>query len=150
MNDHPDRPRVESVNISPGGKPKPPVPRGVLTPGGFEGDGRDHAKHYKPDRAVSLVDAEVFPLLSGAGGNVGPGDLGENLTVRGVAVRRLLPGTRLRFTGGVEIELTEPHKPCALPGGGEPIVIGSMARVLTPGVIEPGAEVFAGTDEAPE
>jgi len=138
----PARPRVVSVNVSPGGKPKTPVARGVLTPSGFEGDGREHSKHYKPDRAVSLVDAETFPMLSAGDERVGPGTMGENLTVAGLNVRRLVPGTRLRLRGGAEVELTEAHKPCALPGSAEEtLVIGFMARVITPGTIRPGEEI---------
>jgi MOSC domain-containing protein YiiM len=132
---------VVSVNVSLGGKPKTPIARGVLTPGGFEGDGRDHAKHYKPDRAVSLIDAEIFAQMSEGGEPVGPGSLGENLTLREVNVRNMAVGTRLRIAGGVEVALTEPHKPCTMPDGTQVVFVGYMARVLTPGEILPGASV---------
>lgn len=135
-----ERARVVSVNVSPGGKPKTPVLRGRLSEAGFDGDGREHSHHYKPDRAVSLIDAETFPGMGAGGGAAYPGELGENLTVQGLNARNLPLGARLRFAGGVEIEITSRHKPCSSPTG-EPRIIGCFARVITPGDILPGEAV---------
>lgn len=134
--------RVVSVNTSPGGKPKTPVARGRLTVAGFEGDGRPHGTHYKPDRAVSLMDAEAGAGLGANGGDAAPGELGENLTVRGLGARVLPLGARLRLEGGVELEITERHKPCSAPDGGEARIIGCFARVVTSGEVAAGERVW--------
>lgn len=133
--------RVLSVNVSPGGKPKTPVAVGRLGIARFEGDGREHSTHYKPDRAVSLVDAEALSGLGAGGGDAVPGEMGENLTISGLNARSLPLGTRLLLAGGVQLETTELHKPCSTPDSGEPRVIGCFARVITPGEIRPGESV---------
>ena len=78
---------------------------------GLEGDGRHHAKHDKPSRAVSLLDLEQLEELAREGLVFRPGELGENLTVSGANVRNLLPGTRLRV-GTTILQIEEPRIPC--------------------------------------
>lgn len=142
-------PVVTAIHISPGGIPKRPIEAVRVTVGGLEGDGRAHAKHVKPIRAVSLLDEEILDALRREGYPVGPGTLGENLTVRHLHVQRLMPGTRLSFSGGVEIELTEPRKPCFVldavhPALQENVVgrIGYLARVIRTGILRAGAAII--------
>lgn len=144
----PDIPRVISVNVSTGGIPKRPVPEARVLAACIEGDGRDHAKHDKADRAISLLDDEMLAVLRAEGYDVTPGALGENLTVRGLGLQEMAPGMRLRFTGGVEIELTEERKPCFVldsihPSLKEAVVgrCGFLARVVTEGTLAAGAEI---------
>ena len=106
------RPTVVSVNISPGGIPKRPIEVGEVTTDGIAGDGHDHEKHSTPLQAISLFDIEDLDDLAGEGFDVGPGALGENLTVRDLNVDALQPGDRLRLSGGVELEFTKIRKPC--------------------------------------
>lgn len=79
---------------------------------GLVGDGHEHEKHVRPHRAVLIQDVEKLEELVREGYAVAPGILGENLTVRGLDVQRLSPGTRLRFEDGPLIELSEPRRPC--------------------------------------
>ncbi len=144
-------PTVVSLNISPGGVPKRSVDQARVTLDGLEGDGRDHPKHIKPTRAVSLLDYEIIETLRQEGYSVGPGVLGENLSVRHLNVQSLMPGTRLTFAGGVVIELVEPRKPCFVLGAIDPALeketvgrIGYMARVITEGVIRAGETISVG------
>lgn len=62
-------------------------------------------------RQVHLMHAELFEELAQAGYTVRPGDLGENVTTRGVDLLGLPRGTRLR-TGAALIELTGLRNPC--------------------------------------
>lgn len=137
-----------SVNISKGGIPKLPVERAQVTEVGLVGDGQAHAKHTRPSRAVSLLDLEIIGQLQAEGFAVAPGALGENLTVRGLDRGAMVVGTRLRFSGGVELELAEVRKPCFVLDAVDPTLkevtvgrIGWMARVVTPGWIAPGETI---------
>ena len=141
-------PEIVSINTSPGGIPKRPVAEALVTLDGLAGDGRAHAKHVKPIRAVSLLDEELIETLRNEGYAVGPGVMGENLTTRGLDLLSLAPGTRLRFAGGVEIELTEPRVPCFVLDAVHPDLqhavrgrFGYMARVVTPGVLRAGDSI---------
>ena len=144
--------RVVAVNISSGGIPRRPVGQVFVGRNGLFGDGRAHAIHVKPSRAVSLLDEKVIMALRTEGYVVGPGTMGENLTVRGLDLDHLSVGTCLRFGGGVEIELTERRGPCLLLESIAPTLktavlgrFGFLARVITEGHLRRGAsaEVIA-------
>lgn len=135
---------IVAVCISPGGIPKLPVDRVRVSLEGLEGDGHAHAKHCRPDRAVSLLDLEVMQALVAEGFPLVPGATGENLTVRGLDVQALAPGTLLRV-GEAIVRLTSPRKPCYVldaidPRLKEAIVgrCGYLAEVLVPGVVRSG------------
>jgi MOSC domain-containing protein YiiM len=137
-----------AINVSAGGIPKLPVPKVEVTPNGLAGDGRAHAKHLKPHRSISLLDEEILGDLRREGYAVAPGVLGENLTLRDVHAQRLSVGARLRFAGGVALELTEPRKPCFVLDAVDPRLkettvgrIGWMARVVNPGWLAAGEAV---------
>ncbi len=49
---------------------------------------------------VHLMAQELFDELEGSGHKVSPGQLGENITVRGLDVLNLPQGTRLSFGDG--------------------------------------------------
>ncbi len=106
------KPTVESLNVSSGGIPKRGVARALVAAGGLVGDAHDHEKHNTPLQAVSIIDAEDLDDLRGEGFDVFAGATGENVTVRGLQVDAMSIGDRLRFGGGVEIELTKKRQPC--------------------------------------
>ena len=83
---------VVAVCVSRGGVPKQPVAGADTTIDGLVGDCHDHKKHCRPDRAVSIQDLELLDELKDEGFRVGPGIMGENLTVRGLGVQRLAVG----------------------------------------------------------
>ncbi len=140
--------RVLAVCISPGGIPKTPVPSGEVREAGIVGDAREHEKHRKLSRAISIQDEELLEELQGEGYPVTWGAMGENLTVRGLHVQRLLPGTRLVFSGGLELELTEVRRPCFVLDAIDPKLkedvigrCGFLARVLRPATVRPGETI---------
>jgi MOSC domain-containing protein YiiM len=104
--------RVVGLQRSAGGVPKLPVDGAVVTAGGMEGDRqRDHRFHGGPARALCLYSLERIDALAAAGHPVGPGDLGENVTIAGLRWEEIRPGVRLRI-GEVEAEVTAYAAPC--------------------------------------
>ena len=64
-------------------------------------------------RQVHLIHAELFDELMTAGFAVWAGDLGENITTRGVDLLGLPTGARLRLGGEAVIEITGLRNPCS-------------------------------------
>lgn len=63
-------------------------------------------------RQVHLIHAELHDELTEAGFDVAAGQLGENVTTRGVDLLGLPPGTRLRLGAEAVIEVTGLRNPC--------------------------------------
>lgn len=63
-------------------------------------------------RQVHLMHAELHDELNAKGFSVGPGDLGENITTRGIDLLGLPEGTLLRI-GAAVIEITGLRNPCS-------------------------------------
>ncbi len=144
----PTDPVLVAVCRSPGGIPKKPLSRALVTAQGIEGDAHAHAKHNKPTRALSLFDEEILHQLREEGYPLRAGSIGENLTLRNVHVQRMAPGTILRI-GEVRIRLEEPRKPCyVLDAIDERLKdeiqgrCGYMASVLSGGELRPGMSVL--------
>jgi MOSC domain-containing protein YiiM len=77
-------------------------------------------------RQVHLIHSELFDELRGSGFSVSAGQMGENLTTRGIDLLGLPTGTRLRI-GSAVLEVTGLRNPCAQLDGLSP---GLMAAVL--------------------
>jgi MOSC domain-containing protein YiiM len=119
---------VFSINISPGGVPKRPVPEAVIGNLGIAGDGHDdRVNHGGPDKAVSIYCIERISALRAEGHPVEPGSMGENLTLEGLDTARLKPGDRLSV-GEVEVEVTTYATPCTTIR--ESFLDGGFSRVL--------------------
>ena len=68
----------------------------------------------KPNlRQVHLMHAELFDELRAKGFDVKPGDLGENVTTRGIDLLALPAGTILRLGDAARVEVTGLRNPCA-------------------------------------
>ena len=137
-----------AICISAGGVPKQPVQRAEVAIEGLIGDGHAHEKHRRPERAVSILDAELLDQLKAEGYAVGPGTMGENVTVRGVNVQGLAAGDRLHFQGGPVLELSLIRKPCyeldAIHPALKDVVVGRcgfLCRVVENGVLSPDQRV---------
>lgn len=63
-------------------------------------------------RQVHLIQAELFTVLTNLGFSVEPGQLGENITTRGLDLLSLPKGTKLYIGESVIIELTALRNPC--------------------------------------
>ena len=63
-------------------------------------------------RQVHLIHSELHDELREGGFDVGPGEMGENVTTRGVDLLALPTGTRLRLGSNAVIEITGLRNPC--------------------------------------
>ena len=63
-------------------------------------------------RQVHLIQAELLDELNARGFSVGSGELGENITTRGVDLLALPTGTKLHIGTEAVIELTALRNPC--------------------------------------
>jgi len=64
-------------------------------------------------RQVHLIHAELFDELVERGFAVFAGDLGENITTRGIDLLALAAGTRLRLGANALVEVTGLRNPCS-------------------------------------
>ena len=78
-------------------------------------------------RQVHLIHAELFDELAAQGFTVGPAQMGENVTTRGIDLLGLSRGTRLRLGAEAVIEITGLRNPCHQLNGLAP---GLMQAVL--------------------
>jgi MOSC domain-containing protein YiiM len=108
-------------------------------------------------RQVHLVHAELFEELHGKGFRLTAGDIGENVTTRGIDLLALPAGTRLHLGDTAVVELTGLRDPCRQldriqkglmaatlehDGGGQVVrKAGVMAVVLAGGEVRPGDAV---------
>jgi hypothetical protein len=63
-------------------------------------------------RQVHLIHGELHDELKQQGFTVGAGDIGENITTRGIDLLSLPRGTRLHVGGGAVVEVTGLRTPC--------------------------------------
>ena len=104
---------IAQLNISSGGLPKRAIVEGWISPLGIEGDLHAHPGiHGGPQKAILIVASEVVDALTARGYPLFYGALGENLTTRGIDIRRIRIGDQIRV-GGAQIEITEPRGPCS-------------------------------------
>ncbi|MBE9051023.1 MOSC domain-containing protein [Nostocales cyanobacterium LEGE 11386] len=78
-------------------------------------------------RQVHLIHSELHDELCAKGFTVGAGEMGENITTRGIDLLRLPMGTHLYLGAQVVVEITGLRNPCVQLNG---IQEGLMAAVL--------------------
>ncbi|HEY0015855.1 MAG TPA: MOSC domain-containing protein [Longimicrobium sp.] len=145
-------------------KPNEPFIR-LLAGLGVEGDAHlgatvKHRSRVRADptqpnlRQVHLIHAELHDELRAAGFHVSAGDMGENVTTRGIDLLALPAGARLRLGDAAVVEVTGLRNPCAQIDRFQPGLMaavlgrdaegnlvrkaGIMAVVLTGGEVRPG------------
>jgi molybdopterin adenylyltransferase len=144
---HPESINIRSVNISEKkGTVKHPVGEIQLTSSGAAGDA--HSGQW--NRQVSLLGMEsIRKFEKEAGRKVNPGEFAENITTEGLELWKMNPLDR--FTcGSTELEITQIGKECH----GTSCAIfkevgncvmpkeGIFCRVITPGTLKTGDELF--------
>jgi MOSC domain-containing protein YiiM len=98
---------------------------------GIEGDAHagatvKHRSRVKQDptqpnlRQVHLIQSELFDELREAGFAVAAGQMGENVTTRGIDLLALPTGTRLHVGDSAIVELTGLRNPCGQLNGLQP------------------------------
>lgn len=63
-------------------------------------------------RQVHLLQAELFDEVAAKGFRVQPGEMGENVTTRGIDLLALPEGTRLQLGAAAVVEITGLRNPC--------------------------------------
>lgn len=108
-------------------------------------------------RQVHLIHAELFEELAGKGFSLRPGEIGENVTTRGLDLLALPAGTRLRLGSEALVEVTGLRNPCVQIEAFQPGLLkavlgrdanghlvrkaGIMAIVLEDGEVRPGDSI---------
>jgi MOSC domain-containing protein YiiM len=116
-------------------------------------------------RQVHLMHEELFEEVRAAGFEVGAGQLGENVTTRGIDLLGLPTGTLLRLGDAAVVEVTGLRNPCAQIDGlqkgllkqvvgrgedGRPrFKSGIMSVVVAGGVVRPGDPVEVELPDGP-
>jgi MOSC domain-containing protein YiiM len=110
-------------------------------------------------RQVHLIHAELHDELRAAGFTVAPGQMGENVTTRGLDLLGLPVGTKLHLGASAVVEVTGLRNPCVqLDGIGPGLMAATLARdeqgglvrkagvmgvVLSGGEVRPGDPIRA-------
>lgn len=111
----------------------------LLTGLGVEGDAHagttvQHRSRVAVDptrpnlRQVHLIPGELHEELRGQGFDVGPGQLGENVTTHGLDLVALPRGARLHLGGQAVVEVTGLRNPCAQINAFQP----GLLKAVTP------------------
>ncbi|MFJ1806034.1 MULTISPECIES: MOSC domain-containing protein [unclassified Streptomyces] len=116
-------------------------------------------------RQVHLIHEELFEEVRAAGFEVAAGDLGENVTTRGIDLLGLPTGTLLRLGAEAVVEVTGLRNPCAQidgfqkglmkqvvgqgPDGRPSFRSGIMSVVLSGGVVRPGDSIAVELPDGP-
>ena len=116
-------------------------------------------------RQIHLIHAELHDELREKGFAVSPGEMGENITTRGVDLLGLPTGARLRLGEAATVEVTGLRNPCAQLDGIQPGLMaatldrdadgslirkaGVMAVVLTGGEVRAGDAIAVELPEEP-
>jgi MOSC domain-containing protein YiiM len=123
-----------------------PVQQVTLIAGhGIEGDQK--AGHH-PDRQLNIMSYEVQQELSAEGFKAAPGELGEQIALRGLDVRTLSEGDRVQLGDTAVVEIVKPRTGCdwfeQIQGRARTDAanrLGVLARVLEGGVVKVGDPV---------
>ena len=94
-------------------------------------------------RQVHLMHAELFDELAQHEFAIEPGELGENITTRGIDLLGLPRGTVLRCGEDAELEVTGLRNPCKQIEAHTPGLLTHVARKLPNGEIERRAGIMA-------
>ena len=93
-------------------------------------------------RQVHLIAGEVLDELGAAGFAVAPGELGENLTTRGLDLLELPVGTTLCVGDGVLLSVTGCRNPCGQINGLHEGLMARMRPVDDDGELAPMAGIM--------
>ena len=101
---------IKAISVSKEkGIPKTNVPEAkVKIDFGIVGDA--HAANWH--RQISLLAIESIDKMVAMGAKVSPGNFAENITTEGIELPKLPIGSRLKISGGIELEITQIGKEC--------------------------------------
>lgn len=170
--------RVEAVSASPGHTMSKPNQLSIRLLAGLGVEGDAHmgttVKHRsrvlrdpsQPNlRQVHLIHGELHDELRAAGLEVGPGQMGENITTRRLDLLALPAGTRLHLGAEAMVQVTGLRSPCGQLNGVQPGLLdavlgtdeqgnivrkaGIMGVVLKGGEVRPGDAIRVELPDSP-
>lgn len=140
MMDEKPQPRVVAVSMDPAHRGSKPVVSEITLVEGWGVDGDAHAgrtvQHLsrvardpsQPNlRQVHLIHEELFDALATSGYSVAAGQMGENITTRGIELLELPVDSLLRFGAEATVRITGLRNPCQQINAFEP---GMLREVL--------------------
>ena len=86
-------------------------------------------------RQVHLIHAELFDELRTKGFDITPGQMGENITTKGIDLLALPRGTRLHLGADAVIEITGLRNPCTQLDGIQPGLMEAVLERMPDGLI---------------
>lgn len=102
-----------------------------------------------PKRQLNIMSREILDELSERGFKTKPGEMGEQIVIRGLDIEVLPYGTRLQIGDSAIVELNKIRTPCVwfeeiqgLPHEKTDGHMGMMASVIESGHVRVGDEVF--------
>lgn len=113
------------------------------------GDTVKHRSRVKADpsqpnlRQVHLIHSELFDEVAVQGFAVAPGDLGENITTRGIDLLGLPRGAVLRIGEAVRLQVTGLRNPCAQIDAFRPGLLGAVLAKRADGTVVRKAGIMA-------
>jgi len=122
-----------------------PLEEAVLTvKAGIEGD----LKGKQPDRQLNVMSYETLQQLAAEGFKAAPGQMGEQITLKGLNVNTLNEGDQIQLGDEARIEVIKPRTGCDrfehIQGKSPSLVqgrMGVMAKVVADGAIRVGDPV---------
>ena len=112
---------------------------------GIEGDLK---AGHNPNRQLNIMTYEVTQSLNAEGFKAEPGELGEQIIVRGLNVNALAEGDRIQLGDNAIVEMIKPRTGCEwfeMIQGKSPSLaqnrLGMMARVIEGGIVKVGDPV---------
>ncbi len=99
---------IVSINVSKKkGERKRSVRAAIVTEKGIKGDA-----HEGGERQISILAEESIIKLRNKGINVGYGDFAENLTIKGIEIKKIKVGQKIIIGKNVVLEVTHIGKRC--------------------------------------
>jgi MOSC domain-containing protein YiiM len=83
--------------------------------------------NHEPGLPKPVVDAAIFAELAQHDIYIGPGMMGENITIEGIDVMQLAEGTHLAI-GSAIVEVIEKRNPCNQLNGIDPRLLKAVAK----------------------
>jgi MOSC domain-containing protein YiiM len=135
-----------SEHVKPYHYTRVPVEQVKLIAGhGIEGDQK---AGHNPNRHLNIMSYEIVQQLKAEGFKAEPGELGEQIIVRGLDVSRLVDGDRIQLGVSAVAEIVKPRTGCdwfEMIQGKSPSLVqnrmGMMARVVESGIVKVGDAV---------
>ena len=93
-------------------------------------------------RQVHLIHSELFDEMAALGITVLPGQMGENVTTRGLAILGLAPGTKLYLGESAVVEISGLRNPCAQLNDVDPSLLENVVTKLDDGTIKRRAGIM--------